>query len=292
MEKITYLGPQGATFSELAYVELSELFGAPSLKKGEYVEAKKNEDVLPKVINHGGFGCIAMETEVRGRVDGPVNTFIQLLENFETSKDCLITVIGAIKMPVSFALMAQPCVKKENINMVVAHQEALGACKNTVSRLTNNDPKKVIKSDSNGEAAEAVATQLKFVHAAALGPECAATKYGLEVLEKACEDRPAATTFFLLGPKNHNAQAKPEVDRSLLVFRVKHESGSLVKVLLPFSYMGLSLRQLHSLYTGEGQYDFAVEIECKNQADDLTQAMEKASKHMMRHILFGPFPVL
>lgn len=291
MKKITYLGPKGATFSEIAYIKLADLFGTPSLREGEMVLAGKNENVVHQVLNHGGFGCIAMETDAEGRVDGPVNTFIQLLRNCETSEDCSMTVIGAIRMPISFALIARPGMQKKDIKMIIAHPKALGACKNMVKCLID-DHEKVIESDSNGLAAKDVATKPKFAQAAALGPRVAAEKYGLKVLEEACEDKPATTTFFLLGHKTHTQELRV-VNRSLLVFRVKHEPGSLVKVLLPFSDVGLSLRQIHSYYTGEGQYDFAVEIECKKyQGEDLTRAMYKASQHMMRFILFGPFPVV
>ncbi|MDD5721416.1 MAG: prephenate dehydratase domain-containing protein [Candidatus Pacebacteria bacterium] len=291
MERITYLGPQGATFSELAYIELARLFGAPSLNVGEIVLAGKNQDVLPLVFNHGGYGAIAMETDAEGRVDGPVNTFIQLLRNCETSEDCPITVIGAIKMPISFALMVRPGVQKKDIRTVVAHPKALGACRNMVNCLVS-DQEKIIESDSNGLAAEDVATKQKFSQAAALGPRVAADRYGLQILEEACEDSPATTTFFLLGPKSR-PQVMQEVNRSLLVFRVKHEPGSLVKTLLPFSDAGLNLRQIHSLYTGKGQYDFAVEIECgKDQEEDLVRAMYGSMRHMMCYVLFGPFPVV
>ena len=290
MAVITYLGPSGSTFSALAYYKLATLFKIP-LGEGEEILAGNNEEVLPLIINHGGYGAIAMETEAEGRVDGPVNTFIKLLERYPTTADCPITVVGAIRMPLNFALMVRPGVRKSEVQILIAHPKSLGACKNLVQGLTLDGKANVVESDSNGKAAEDVATKPELALAAALGPRVAAEKYGLEVLDEACEDMPAATTFFLLGPKSHSV--KPG-SRAVLVFRIKHECGALVDALLPFKEEGLSLRQIHSCYTQEGQYDFfiEIEIECdRHEPDKLSRAMKKASQHMTRHILFGSFPV-
>lgn len=285
----TYLGPSGSTFSALAFYKLIALFVASKLHEWKEVLADNNQAVLPLVLLHGGYGAIAMETEAEGRVDGPVNTFIKLLERYPTTADCPMTVIGALRMPLNFALMVRPGVRKGDIKTVVAHAKSLGACKILVQCLTLDGMTNVVESDSNGKAAEDVATKPEFAFAAALGPRVAAEKYGLEVLEEACEDRPAATTFFLLGPKSHSVNSG---SRAVLVFRIKHECGALVDALLPFKEAGLSLRQIHSCYTREGQYDFFIEIECdRHEPDKLSRAMEKASQHMTRHILFGSFPV-
>lgn len=289
MKKITYLGPVGATFSELAYVRLAELFDARSLDMGEIVLAKNNQEILPLVCDHGGYGAIAMETEAQGRVEGSVTPFIQLLGSL---KYLPITVIGAIRMPISFVLMARFGVRKNEIQKIIAHPKALGACKKVVSFFTSNNLSKVVESSSNGLAAEHIVANSEAT-IAALGPRMAAEKYGLNVVQEACEDKPATTTFFLLGPKNHPAQ-EGSSKRAVLVFRLKNAEhyGTLVDVLLPFRDAGLSLRQIHSFFTEEGQYDFFIEIECSEQELELLLAVKKAKRFMDRHILFGPFPVV
>ena len=290
MAKVTYLGPSMATFSALAYYRLAALFGAPSLGQGEEILAPNNQEVLPFVLQHGGFGAIAMGTDAEGRIDGPVNSFVKLLSCFETTKDCPIAVIAATKIPLNFVLMVRPGVQKCEIKTVIAHPKSLGACRNIVSYLTSNGATRVIESDSNGKAAQDVATKPDLAWAAALGPRVAAEKYGLKVLEEKCEDRPAATTFFLLGPKN-NVVAKG--NRAAMVFRVNDGYGALVDVLQPFKDVKLNLRQIHSFHVGNERYDFFIEVECDmNEPERLSQAIERANPYMARHILFGPFPVV
>ena len=285
-ERITYLGPSMMTFSALAYEKSAELFGAPRIIDGEESLAGKNEEVLPLVVGHGGYGVIAMETEAEGRIDQNVNTFVNLLNNYQNTKDCKVKVIGAIRMPIIFACMVRPEVSSINdITMVVAHARALGAFHNRIQTLGL----KVIESDSNGKAAEDVANKTEFAHAAALGPRIAAEKNELKVLEEAH----AITTFFLLGPKDHASQTLSEVNRCLLVFRTKNEPEAIINALSPISKAGLNFRHVRDYYVGNDQYDFATEIECRmDQVDDLSRAMDEASQYMMRHILFGPFPVV
>jgi len=285
-ESITYLGPSMTTFSALAYEKSAELFGAPRIIDGEESLAEKNEEVLPLVVGHGGYGVIAMETEAEGRIGQNVNTFVNLLNNYQNTVDCKVKVIGAIRMPITFVFMVRPEILSINdITMLVAHRKALGACKKRIKELGI----KVVESDSNGKAAEDVATKSEFAQAAALGPRVAAEKNGLKVLEEAY----AVTTFFSIGPKDHASQNLSEVSRCLLVFRTKNEPEAIINALSPISKAGLNLRHVRDYYVGNDQYDFATEIECRmDQVDDLSRAMGEASQHMLRHILFGPFPVV
>lgn len=293
--KHTYLGPSQSTFSALAHQKFIELFGIPTMRRTEELLAENNEQVVPLVVQHGGIGVIAMETEAEGRIEPPINSFVSLVNEYQNTENCPIRIMAAIRLPVSFVLMARRGVNLEDVNTVIAHPKALGACKNRlqVHRFTH-----IIQSDSNGKAAEEVANNPEFAKAAALGPVIAAEKYGLRVLMDRQEDRSATTTFFFLGsPRQASYQGekvKSEVFRSFLVFRLKHEPGALVKVLLPFSERILNLRQIHSRYIADSQYDFAIEIEsCGTHTVTFQKdAMCDAKKHMLRHIFFGPFPVL
>jgi len=287
--KITYLGPSGTTFSALAYVKLAELFGAPGLVDGEESLAGTNEEVLSLVIEHGGWGVVAMETMAEGRVEGPVNSFLRLLDCHQTAETCRTKIVGAIEMPINFALMAQSGVAIRDIDTVVTHIKSFGACKNKIQALGA----KFVESSSNGQAALDVANKPTFAKAAALAPKTAASKYGLQILEEAFEDRLAVTTFFLLGPKINPPVSLGKVYRSMLVSRFKNRPGSLVEVLIPFATARINLRHVRDYYTGGGQYDFVCQFDCHgDQVVDHARAMGEASKHMERHILFGPFPVV
>lgn len=285
--KVTYLGPSGATFSAIAYEALASRFEAPSLKDPttEEVLAGRNEDIVRLILGHGGYGAIAMETKAEGRVDPPINSFIELL-GFEDIVP--FQVIGALRMKLHFALMARAGLSIDAVRRVVAHPKAIGACKKRVQGLGVE----VIDAPSNGIAAQWVAEDQGFSESAALAPALAAEKYGLSVLHDAFEDSEAITTFFLLGPKGCDI-ATGEMNRGLLVFQAEHMPGALVKILTPFASKGINLFHVHSLYVGDGEYRFAIETECPRvMLSAHEEAVCEAKMSTSCCLEFGPFPVV
>jgi len=285
--KITFLKPAGLTFTSIAYDSLARAFGAPPTTGAELVLADKNESVLATLLSHDGYGAIAMETKAEGRVDPPINSFIELLKRYERS-DCPIQVIGALRMKINFALMVRRGVSLSEITRVVTHKKSIGACRGNIAKL--GVPTEEV--GSNGLAAELVARNDEYALSAALAPREAAEALGLEIPNPAFEDREAVTTFYLLGPRNH---PKPQEvpTRTLIVFRLAHSPGTLVYSLYPFRTARINLRMIHSLpIENEEQYDFAVELEQNSDSASFDDAFHTSKKHMGRHILFGPFPVI
>ncbi len=287
--KITYLGPAGATFSALAYDKLASIFGVPRVGDSdtELLLAQSNEEILPLMIKNGGYGVMAMETRAQGRVDPPVNSFIELLENYNRSY-CPVSVLSAIRMKLNFALMAPTGLAIEEIRKVLAHPKALGACRKHLEMLGVE----LLEASSNGQAAEDIATKKDLAFSAALAPSIAAEKYGLNVLCGAFEDEEATTTFFLLSAQGDILLPSKE-NRGLIVFKTRHVSGALVKALTPFAKQNINLVHIHSFYTGNGEYAFAIETECS--FDELGRhllAVKSAKKFMIRNLAFGPFAIL
>lgn len=291
---ITYLGPEGATFSSLAYDRLAALCGGPLVNNLQVslALAPANEDILPMLLERGGYGAIAMETKAEGRVDPPVNSFIDLLK--VRSENCPIQILGALRMKIHFALMALPGTRLEDIKTVIAHPKAIGTCRQRLKALGVN----VVTSPSNGKAAEDVSKAGLQDGVAALGPVQAAQKYGLSILEVGFEDAEAITTFFYLGPRESQVLANKVTvltdHRAVSVFRVKHQPGALVKVLKPFERAKINLRLIHSLHVENGTYHFAIETESGSGVAELAaheRALRGVQKHMEKYIQFGPFPV-
>lgn len=284
---ITFLGPAGASFSNIAYDRSAELFGAPrSDSPGVTVSlATANPEVIPLLLENGGYAVLAMETQAEGRIDPPINSFIQLVRKFD--RNCPFQIIGALLMPINFALMVRPGVRLREITKIVTHEKSVGACAKNIKKLGVPTELK----GSNGIAAQFVAHHEDYRFCAALAPKEAAEKYRLEILNLAFEDQPAVTTFYFLGPEEH--PIPKTCDRILLVFRTAHSPGALVDVLLPFKQANINMRTIDSHYAGEGSYDFAIELECTTrQVDAMEIALDAVSRKVQRAIVFGPFPVV
>ena len=296
MKNITFLGPVGATFSHDAYNVLAEIYDAPKVVRGitetNCVPASANGEILGMITEYGGYGAIAMETLAEGRVTEPLESFIELLQKFDnhsgSKKSCPFHIVGAVKMRLHFCLMVQSGNQAGVVKKIVAHAKSLGACKKNVLRA-GAETKTV---NSNGEAARLIAEDPEYKNWAALGPKSAAEKYGLEILNPAFEDGEAVTTFFLIAPKEELVRIGKN-NRALIVCRLKHQSGSLVKALQVLASENLNLIQIHSVHIANHSYDFAIEIDVpENQIAGMAKAMKKFGGCVEKFLLFGPFEVL
>lgn len=289
--QVTFLGPFGATFSHMAYDCLSRAYGSPSVAAdhSNFVAASSNEEVTEKAVSHGAYAALAMETMAEGRVAEPLESFIRLIERYQDQEGvaCPIHVIGSVRMRISFCLMVNPRSGMKAPERIVGHAKAFGACREKVRAGGFQQ----LSVPSNGEAARLVAQDPAFIDAAALAPRLAASKYGLKITEESFEDREAFTTFFLLGPRVHPVVTGAS-NRALVIFRLSHRPGSLVRALASLAAFEFNLVQIHSAYSGNGAYDFAIELDVPGErVASFGKAIRSFSGCVERHICFGPFEV-
>ncbi len=283
---IVILGPKGATFSYLAALHATKVLNLPKFDwDGGFVEVSDNDQIIPALLERRAkFGIIAAETEVRGRINESLGSFSQLVEHYENG-ECPVRIMGALRTPVSFALMAREGVKKSQIRRIYGHPQALAACAKTIAQA-KWEP---VECGSNGHAAQLMTRDVEGT-CAALAPADAARMYGLEVLDDGLQDAPATTTFFVLGP---NERKISDVNRALIVFRLKDGPMALVSALMPFGQVGLNMTYVHSFHRSKRMYDFIAEIDCPmDQIEDLRIALEMFERVTLKSVVLGPFPVL
>ncbi len=286
---ITFLGPLHTTFSHEAYDNLAQIFRAPTSDNPLFpvTPVKSNREIVPMICDRGGYGAVAMETLAGGRVDESLEPFIDLLSDYRATDHLPFKIIGAVKKPISFCLMTRPEVELGEIKLLLAHPKALQPCRSQLTTWAFP----IQECSSNGEAARLIAEEESYARAAALGPRRAAKHYGLKILAEGCEDKKAVTTFFLLGPINHQARIGCQ-NRALLVFSLPHRPGALVQALMPFSLASLNLMHVHSVHNNDGNYRFAIEIEIEDvKLDTFRKALNLFDDLVEEYLCFGPFAV-
>ncbi|MFA6446163.1 MAG: prephenate dehydratase domain-containing protein [Candidatus Paceibacterota bacterium] len=288
---VVTLGSSGATFSSAAYKLLANIHGVESNPDNiEFLSVDTNSKVIRRMLSvhpesshfqSDVFGVLAVETMADGKIDESLNTFVTLLENENPSR---ISIIGAIRQKINLALMAK--VDMNEIVGVVGHERALGACKENLSRL--GVEQRIV--DNNEEASMRVSWKHGYEKFAALGPAFAGEKYGLKVINSTFEDTEAVTTFVLL--KTGDAILKPcESNKILAVFRLKHIPGALAQVL--YLLRQYNLTNMHSVYTGNGTYDFLIELECPFcQIENCLSVFSRVREVTQKLLTFGPFGVI
>lgn len=293
---IVYLGPRGATFSELAYRVIALSVGFPSIEEARVISVSHNQHVIPTLlVSEDARGVLAVETWVGGRIDASVDTILSLLDS-EIER---IHVHGMLEMSFHIALFGnqfcRPETSLDTIECVLGHKEALRACRGHITErgwVTE-------EYSSNGEALEALSGPLRRgARFAALGPRNAAlesifTKDRLFLLADAFEDAPAVTKFLALSTR---AQREPfHVAKrfgAMIVFDVLDRPGSLSKVLTVFGLAEINISYIHSVMRGEGLYRFCLFAEVEDRKRlTLEQALLEVQPRMLWSRCFGPFPI-
>lgn len=284
---MTFLGPSKMTFSHIAMRALAKKYDLRvSDLQEEVVDA--NEEILPTILQSGGYGVIAMDTEASGRVDTPWNSFVDLFLRLED--DCSFTILGALPMEIEFALMANKGTKLSGVKTVHGHIESLTACR----AFIDEHRLETVQEGSNGYGLTKV-HDIRGKSHAAFGPASAAEVLDLEVLLHSCSVEKDITTFFLLGPRwgvPHVMTA--EIWRAFLVFQIEDECGALIKMLQPMSEYGVNMRSIHSKKRPRKEgYVFAIEVELKDsRLEALSSCLAEMSNRARRMMQFGPYPVV
>lgn len=275
------------TFSYIAMRALAEKF---KLKFSDLQEVAVgvNEEILPTILQSGGYGVIAMETEASGRVDTPWNSFVDLFLRLEA--DCPFTILVSLPMEIEFALIANEGTELSDIRTVHGHIESLTACR----AFIDEHRFETVQEGSNGYGLTKV-HDIRGKSHAAFGPASAAEALALEVLLPSCSDKKDVTTFFLLGPRwGVPCEMAAEIWRAFLVFQIEDECGALIKMLQPMSEYGVNMRSIHSKKTPRNEgYVFAIEVEVRDsRLEALSNCLAEMSNRAKRMMQFGPYPVV
>lgn len=280
---ITYLGPKGATFSEAAYLALEDLISnLPPLEKAKLHFARSNEEVIPLLLKHGGFGILPLATQCFGKIDVSMKSLSSLLErNGDISST---DIIAMARMRVNFALMARPNVGL--IRRVLGHQQSLNACHGRIKESNLI----AVSCPSNGAAIEEVTYSSNGSGNAALGPLTAAEAYGLKVFEKEFEDGPSETFFALLGPAQERLVSNES--QAIMLFTVRDASDDLHGVLDKFRGAGINLSFVEKDPAIKGRCACILHAKLSNENTAVfSKAAEAAKEKTLRSLILGPFPV-
>ncbi|MCO5593025.1 hypothetical protein L7F22_047030 [Adiantum nelumboides] len=150
-------------------------------------------------------------------------------------------IVGEVQLSVHHCLLGLPGVKKEDLQRVLSHPQALAQCENTLTKLN------VIREavdDTAGAAQFIAANNLRDTGAVASAR--AAEIYGLEVLANGIQDDSDNVTRFLMLARE---PIIPRVDRPFktsVTFTLEEGPGVLFKALAVFALRELNLTKIES----------------------------------------------
>jgi len=285
--KMVCLGPAGS-FSHQAALQFTQ-------PGSIIVFADKNEDILPLITkNPEATGVIAVENTTAGFVLPVVRSW---LEHYHANcspiracgelwlpiEHCLpINAHGELWLPIEHCLLVKPGTALEKIRTVLSHPQAIAQCQKFLGRLG----KQTAEVSSTSFAAETIAGD-QSGQTAAIASILAAKLYDLAIIERGIQDQENNKTHFLLLGRGQTAPTGN--DRTVLMFRLKNEPGSLEKFLGSFSRRKINLSCIESIREGDGRAQlFYAEADCHADVDSDLRGELKANATEL--VIMGSFP--
>jgi prephenate dehydratase len=250
---VGFFGPFG-TFTEQALRTQSDLVG------GEVTAFRTVPDVLDAVTaGEIDLGFVPIENSTEGMVNFTLDAL---------AFDHELIIVREVVLDIHMCLAARPGTRLEDVTDVLSIPVATAQCHRF---LREHLPAAEIRTAVSTAGAAQAVSEDDTPGLAAISPEVAAIRYGLEVLADDIEDHEGNQTRFVVVARG-GVPAPTGHDRTaLVVYQRADEPGSLISILQEFAARRLNLSNLISRPTksgGLGDYCFIVFAE-GHIADDL-----------------------
>ena len=271
--KIAYLGPEATNSHQAAL----QKFGVSV----EYQGMATFADIFAAVDKgEADYGVIPVENST----DGPVRDALDLFVETE------LKIVAQSYLEISYCLIsAEPL---EKITKVYSKDQALAQCRHWLQRhLPGAQP-----CDAPSTA-RAVQIAKDEPGAAAVANELAATHHQVPILARDIEDVCGNTTRFFIIGRQSSGSGGPGRDVSTFIISLGDEaehSGSLLRMLSPFSERGLNLTKVESRPTKKRAWDYYFFIDVAGHYDDprMREAVAELKKFCPLVKWLGSYPVV
>lgn len=241
--------PPPAAATRCAYQGIPGAWGeeaaATMFSSAQLTSCAQFSDVFDLVAaGQADYGVIPIANSKTGAID----------ESHELLRRHGLFIVGRIDVAIRQCLLGVPGATKEGVQKVRSHPEALKQCRGVLQA----QPWAQESCRNTAVAAQSVA-QANDPSIAAIASRRAAEIYGLEVLQPDIMDaRDNHTTFVAVAKA---PQYTAQSDRISITFAVRHTSGALCEVLMPFLAGNINLLHIESRPAPGGASRFFAEIQ-------------------------------
>nr|AGH32500.1 arogenate dehydratase/prephenate dehydratase [Papaver somniferum]AXK16191.1 arogenate dehydratase/prephenate dehydratase [Papaver somniferum] len=152
-------------------------------------------------------------------------------------------IVGEVQLPVHHCLLVLPGVRKEYLNRVISHPQALSQCELTLTKLGLNVAREAV--DDTAGAAEFIASN-NLRDTAAIASARAAELYGLQILADGIQDDLGNVTRFVMLAREPIIPRTDRPFKTSIVFAHDKGTSVLFKVLSAFAFRNISLTKIES----------------------------------------------
>ncbi|MCI5773802.1 MAG: prephenate dehydratase [Erysipelotrichaceae bacterium] len=269
MLKVGFQGKNG-TYSDLA-VDL--YFAKQKIQKYNYANFLSIvEDIENNKLD---YALIPVENTTTGIISRTYDFFFKHQ----------LYAVGEICLPIKEQLIGLANSDIEKIKEVYSHPEALGQCANFFAKYPHI--KQIPYQDTSASVAYVKACN--DPSKAALASVNAATYYDMAILASDVQDSDHNTTRFLC--ITHHYEKIKDANKISTMFILKHEAGSLYRLLEVFAKRGINLLKLESRPLPQHQFEylFYLDFEARLNEEELANLLQETMKYCIDHKLLGHY---
>ena len=254
------IGQTPPLFPEKAAVACQGVEGSNSQLACERLFRLPNElyfssfDAVFNAIEKGlcRYGVLPIENSTAGSVNAVYD--LMMRHQFH--------IVRSVRVKIDHNLLARPGAKLSGIREIYSHEQALSQCVKFLSSLPGV---KVIPCENTAIAAKLVAESGRD-DVAALSTRACERLYGLDCLAPSVQDTANNYTRFICIARD--LEIYPGANRTSLMMTLRHEPGSLYKVLSRFYALGINLNKLESRPLPERNFEFMFYFDLENPVYD------------------------
>ena len=265
--RIGFLGPE-TTFSHQAAIKQ---FGRSS----KFIANPNIESIFRQVEkNECDYGVVPVENSIEGVINLTLDCFV----------DSPLLICDELKTTISLYLLSNAKDRKK-IKTIYSHPQPLGQCRQWLN--LNMPNAKQIPTSSTASAAQAI---VRKSTCAAIAGKLAAEVYNLNVVEENIQDRIENHTRFLVIGKDKAKKVKQ--NKTSIMFSIRDEAGSLLKVLQLFARNKINLTKIQSRPLRDRPWEYLFYVDLEGHIKDLAvkKSVETLEKMCLFLRLLGSYP--
>lgn len=209
-----------------------------------------------------------------------------LMNNYRLLHNSQLRITGEVFLRIRHQLLTLPGERIADLREVHSHPMAIAQCK---SFFAKHPHIRLIESLDTAMSAQELSEQ-KIIGRGAIASRLAAKNYGLEILAKDIETNKQNYTRFLILEKKQGTTPPNPFNKVSLSFSVKHQVGSLLKVLSILESFGVNLTKIQSspIVGQKWEYRFFADFKI-DQAENLPSILKELTDETIDLKVLGTY---
>jgi prephenate dehydratase len=175
--------------------------------------------------------------------------------------------------------------KLEEIDTVYSHPQALGQCRKFIEQY---NMKTIPAYDTAGSVK--IVKELNKENCACIASKAASVIYDMPIITENIANNPNNHTRFLILSKKESLETGN--DKTSIIFSIKHEPGSLYRIIENFYKENVNLTKIESRPTKSNtwEYNFYVDFEGHKKNPPISEILAKIKQETLFMKVLGSYP--